>query len=206
MHRYSGAYVFTSPTLIIRDPDLIKKVLVKDFDHFLNHKPMVNPDDDPIWNNNLFAMQGNYYLINYNSFVMKINLGQRWKELRQTVTTSFTSSKMKKMFSLMVEASKQFIDYFDKQDENLISLEMKDTYTRFANDVIASCTFGVKVDSLNDRENDFYVRCKEVTSFTGVWKSIKFFLYVISPFVAKVLNDNDLRRTQCIINIYISDI
>ncbi|XP_019875696.2 cytochrome P450 9e2 [Aethina tumida] len=168
--RYSGMYLFNSPTLVIRDPELIKQILVKDFDHFLDHKPFIDPEGDPLWSNNLFAMRG-----------------QRWKELRPKISPAFTSSKMKYMFSLMVEASKQFIQYFETQDKNLIVLEMKDSYTRFANDVIASCVFGLKVDSLNDKENYFYVTGKQLTSFTGFWKNIKIFSYNLIPLESKYL-------------------
>lgn len=51
-------YLFNSPTLVIRDPELIKQILVKDFDHFLDHKPFIDPEGDPLWSNNLFAMRG----------------------------------------------------------------------------------------------------------------------------------------------------
>lgn len=51
-------YSFTSRSLLIRDPELIKQLLVKDFDHFLDHTPFIDAEGDPLWGNNLFAMRG----------------------------------------------------------------------------------------------------------------------------------------------------
>lgn len=53
-------YQFNLPTLVIKDPELIKQILVKDFDHFLDHKPFLSPDSDVLWSNNLFALEGTY--------------------------------------------------------------------------------------------------------------------------------------------------
>lgn len=49
------------PTLIIRDPDIIKQINVKEFDHFLNHRPFIADGADPIWTKNLFSLKGNFY-------------------------------------------------------------------------------------------------------------------------------------------------
>ncbi|RZC39558.1 p450 domain containing protein, partial [Asbolus verrucosus] len=42
--RYCGMYQFFTPILVLRDPDLIKQITVKDFDHFLNHQKFI-PED-----------------------------------------------------------------------------------------------------------------------------------------------------------------
>lgn len=50
--------------------------------------------------------------------------------MRATLSGSFTGSKMKTMFNLMNEAADNFVQYFLDKNEDLIELEMKDTYTR----------------------------------------------------------------------------
>ncbi|KRT85989.1 hypothetical protein AMK59_2628, partial [Oryctes borbonicus] len=52
--RYMGVYQMLLPTLVVRDPDLIKQLTVKDFDHFVNHRAVVPEGVDPLWNKNLF--------------------------------------------------------------------------------------------------------------------------------------------------------
>ncbi|KAF7286477.1 cytochrome P450 9e2-like [Rhynchophorus ferrugineus] len=166
--RYSGIYQFHTPTLVIRDPELIKQITVKDFDHFTDHRNFVDPESDPLWGKNLFSLKG-----------------QRWREMRATLTGSFTSSKMKAMFSLMDAAADTFVKYYwDKGDEKM-ELELKDTYTRYTSDVIATIAFGLEVDSLTQPENTFYLMGRKITNFSGFVTSLKFFGYFMIPSLFK---------------------
>ncbi|XP_063916065.1 cytochrome P450 9e2-like [Zophobas morio] len=167
--RYSGIYQFFQPTLVLKDPDLIKQITVKDFDHFVDHLRFVSEDSDPLWSNNLFALNG-----------------KRWREIRATLSPAFTSSKMKFIFSLISQSGEQFVNYFLKKNEDVITVEMKDVFTRFASDVIANTAFGVQCDSLIDRENEFFLMGKEATDFRSFWKNIKFFLYFIAPKLSEL--------------------
>lgn len=56
--RYIGMYQGTLPTLLIRDPEIIKEVTVKEFDHFLNHRLFVPDGVDALWSRNLVALKG----------------------------------------------------------------------------------------------------------------------------------------------------
>lgn len=57
-NRYVGFYQFLLPTLILRDPELIKQVTVKEFDSFPEHTMFAPEESDPLWAKNLFAMPG----------------------------------------------------------------------------------------------------------------------------------------------------
>ncbi|KAL1509791.1 hypothetical protein ABEB36_004473 [Hypothenemus hampei] len=165
--RYGGFYQFNVPTLMLKDPELIKQLTIKDFDHFTDHRPFVNPEVDPLWSNNLFSLTG-----------------QKWKEMRATLSGSFTSSKMKHMFEVINEVAQNFSKHFMKKEENIIELEMKDTFTRFTNDVIATSAFGLKVDSLEEPNNTFYIMGKTLTSdITSILASLKFLLLSVLPTV-----------------------
>lgn len=157
--RYIGMFEFTTPLVMIRDPELIKSVTVKNFDHFQDHRVLPGIEKiEPIFSKNLFGLQG-----------------ERWKEVRNLLSPAFTSSKMKSMFKLMHECAVTYGNYFSSLPEGNRTLELKDAFTRYTNDVIATCAFGVNVDSMNNRDNKFYVYGKDATSF-GRWKSFKFFL------------------------------
>lgn len=113
---------------MIRDPELIKQLTVKDFEHFTDHRPFVDPKSDPIWGNNLFSLTGNTPKL--RSSILKISgiLGQRWKDMRATLSGSFTSSKMKHMFDVINEAAEKFVEHFHNKE--IVSLDMKETYSR----------------------------------------------------------------------------
>ncbi|KAF5288514.1 hypothetical protein FQA39_LY15382 [Lamprigera yunnana] len=165
--RYVGMYTFAKPSLLLRDPNLIKQILVKEFDTFPEHVPIVPTDVDPLWSKNLFAMEG----------------GEEWHQLRSTLSPSFTSSKMKSMFLLMKECTKQFSNYFLKQGD-VVEVELKDALGRFATDVIATTAFGITCDSLSDPKNNFFIMCKEVTNFSGI-RGVLILFNIFLPALAK---------------------
>uniref|UniRef100_A0A1Y1ML32 Cytochrome P450 n=2 Tax=Photinus pyralis TaxID=7054 RepID=A0A1Y1ML32_PHOPY len=167
--RYVGMHNFTSPILLVQDPELIKQITVKEFETFPEHRPFIPPDVDPLWSKNLFAMEG----------------GERWHEMRATLSPSFTSSKMKGMFVLMRECSKQFTSYYLRKG-GMVTVELKDAFSRFTTDVIATTGFGIKCDSLEEPSNEFYVMGGELTNFRG-WKGLIFMLNIFIPTLAKVL-------------------
>lgn len=168
--RYSGWYFFNSPVLTVRDPELIKQIAVKDFDHFTDHQPFIDPDADPLWSNALFNLRG-----------------ERWKEMRNTLSPTFTSAKIKSIYTIMLETSENFVKYFLDKDDGIIEVEMKDAYSRFANDIIATTSFGVQVDSLKDRQNLFFKMGQQLTNFKGVGMIIRFLGHRAFPKLFKHL-------------------
>lgn len=52
-----GWYKFRQPGLLIRDPEIIHKVLVTDFNSFRNNDIDITEDVDPILGKNIFALK-----------------------------------------------------------------------------------------------------------------------------------------------------
>jgi len=174
---------------MVRDPDIIKQVAIKDFDHFINHRNVfaTSSDDDPHDMSNLFGS---------SLFSMR---DARWKEMRSTLSPVFTGSKMRQMFQLMNQVAKEAVSCL-KQDESSVQeteLDMKDYCTRFTNDVIASTAFGLQVNSFKDRENTFYQMGKKLTNFSFL-QNIKFMLFLALKSLNKVGRTN-----KCITQIHI---
>lgn len=53
-----GIYSFLQPSLFLKDPDLIKQITVKDFDHFVDRQPFMAPNTHRLWSKNLIALKG----------------------------------------------------------------------------------------------------------------------------------------------------
>lgn len=83
-----GMYIFNRPGLLLRDLDLIKNVLIKDFNMFADRYSSSDPHSDAIGANNLFFAKN-----------------PKWKDIRTKLTPVFTSGKMKQMFYLVEEVS-----------------------------------------------------------------------------------------------------
>lgn len=112
--------------------------------------------------------------------------GEEWRDIRGVLSPTFTSSKLKTMFGLITKCATQFIDYIDKQG-GCVTLEMKDTFTKVTNDIIATTAFGVTCDSFKDPENTIFVMGKDASNLNGFLISLKFFVAAISPSLARFL-------------------
>lgn len=167
--KYVGFFDGTTPAVLIRDLELIKTIGVRNAENFPDHRAFIDDINDPLLGKNLFSLRGT-----------------QWREARALLSPSFSSSKMKIMFNLMSECAASFTDFLFKlpADENI--MEMKNIFARYTNDVIATCAFGVSVDSMRNPNNEFYVYGKEAANF-GTLNTIKFYLIRSMPRVTKML-------------------
>lgn len=105
--------------------------------------------------------------------------------MRPILSPSFTSSKMKNIFILMTEIVETFVDYYKnemgKNDNDVIEIEFMDALKRYGNDIIASVAFGVKVDSVRDHNNEFFLMGKKLTNLGGFATTLKFFGFSMFP-------------------------
>jgi cytochrome P450 family 9 len=96
--------------------------------------------------------------------------GQKWKDMRGTLSPAFTGSKMRLMFELVrncVENGSQFV-----ADQRV--LEMKDFFSKFTVDIIATCAFGIEVNSFENPGNEFYDLAMRVMNRGGLKSLLKF--------------------------------
>jgi cytochrome P450 family 9 len=56
--RVSGFYEFSRPIFVVRDPQLIKKMAVKDFDFFTDHRVVVTEETDVLFGKSLISLSG----------------------------------------------------------------------------------------------------------------------------------------------------
>lgn len=163
----------TAPMYVIEDPDLIKQVTIKDFDHFVNHVPLLTAEGDVLFSNSLFAL-----------------FDEKWRNMRSTLSPAFTSSKMRMMYELVQNCSDSFIKFCkDNVDgDGFYEINVKDTFSRSTVDVISTCAFGLEVDSLKDPKNDVFVNARNSFNFEDSMQQMKLAIISIVPKLAKWLN------------------
>ncbi|XP_037049482.1 probable cytochrome P450 9f2 [Bradysia coprophila] len=168
--RIVGFYdLYNSPKYMIRDVELIKQIAIKDFDYFVNHSFYVDDNNDPFFGRSLFVLRD-----------------QRWRKMRATLSPAFTGRKMRLMFNLTNEVADAFGKYLKCDLVNgQKDYDMKDVLTRFCNDVIASTAFGLNVNSIKDRKNEFYKVAKSISEF-GFVEMLKLFLYSVESLSRRV--------------------
>lgn len=90
------------------------------------------------------------------------------------------------MFELVTECTHDVINHFMTKVKNgeKLNVEMKDFFARYTNDVIATCAFGIKINSFADPDNEFFTKGKKIASFGGdAFKMLKLFVALMLPKV-----------------------
>lgn len=134
---FIGIYLFFRPAILIRDPELVQKILVEDFQSF-HDRGIFNNDKIDSMAGTLFAAPG-----------------AQWKMLRHQLTPTFTTGKLKAMFQTILDVGNRLNVHVEQYAEHNTEVEIKDLFTRFSTDIIASVIFGCEVDSINDPNHDF---------------------------------------------------
>ncbi|XP_063618696.1 probable cytochrome P450 9f2 [Cydia splendana] len=169
--RLVGRYEFLTPYVMVKDLNLLKRITVTDFNHFVD-RISVDAKADPIFNRMLLCLRGD-----------------EWKEMRSALSPVFTSSKIRLMVPFMVQVGDHMIralkTKIEQSEVDYIDLQAKDLTRRFANDVIATCVFGLDVNSQYE-ENDFFKMGKELTTVTFIFK-MRFLGFMIVPSIMSAL-------------------
>ncbi|KAJ6633420.1 putative cytochrome P450 9f2 [Pseudolycoriella hygida] len=170
--RAFGMFEMRNPMLVINDPELIKQITIKDFDHFTERRQFFDKNSEPLIARNLASLTG-----------------QQWRDMRSTLSPAFTGSKMRQMFELVVESAENLVSELMKKAKSSTEpyvVEVKDIFTLYTNDVIASTAFGLKINSIQDNNNKFYTLGKKVMNFGG-WTGIKLFFVITFPKIARMI-------------------
>ncbi|KOC61113.1 Cytochrome P450 9e2 [Habropoda laboriosa] len=175
--KYVGFYEFLSSNILVRDPELFKSIAVKNFDNFSDHRKFTDKRTDPLFAGMLFQLAGN-----------------EWKEQRNMLSPTFTSSKIKNMFKLMSDCAMRFSTKLSNLQEKEREVEVRNLFARYTNDVIAKCVYGVSVDTMEEPKNIFYVYGRAATLLTGLLNTIKFMLYRNLPELAVALRLNFVKK------------
>ena len=87
-----GTYLLGKAVLNIKDPELIRHIMVKDFNHFVDREDATSQKVfeggkiDALWLRQMTSLSG-----------------EEWKDVRSTFTPIFTSGKMKGMVQFILE-------------------------------------------------------------------------------------------------------
>ncbi|CAD7079487.1 unnamed protein product [Hermetia illucens] len=170
-----GIYFMTKPIVIPIGLDLIQNILVKDFNSFHGRGMYVNEVDDPL-SAHMFSLDG-----------------ERWKLIRTKLSPTFTSGKMKNMFSTVVTVAERFVETLDDIIKLESQLEVNDLLGRFTTDVIGSCAFGIECNSLKDPNSRFRHYGKRFLDEQPL-PLIMHIIIVLYPDLARKLHIRALRK------------
>ena len=160
-----GFHGFLGKTIMIIDVDLLKQIVIKDIDYFLN-KPIFD--------------LGNKDL---NAILTQIE-GEKWRQARHASTPVFTSGKLKKMSKLMKKVCDDLIAHVDKLASTGEEVDAKQMSMKFTVTVIANAGFGIDANVLDGspRGAQFYKMARIVTGAEQTrWDIIKAIIGLMLP-------------------------
>lgn len=134
--KFVGIYEFGGrPSYLIRNPDLVKQLLITDFDHFVSHK------------------------VDNDRFLCTL-LG-----LQNTLSPAISGNKLQSISNLMIKTSKQFTETLKVTDKTAKMFNSRVLFARYANDIIASTIFGMELNSLRDTNNELFIAGRGLNQF-----------------------------------------
>ncbi|XP_063822387.1 cytochrome P450 6k1-like [Ostrinia nubilalis] len=137
---YIGFYIFHKACLLLKDPEIIKRILISDFDKFSDRHFAGNQQKDSFGQQNLFGLKN-----------------PTWRYLRKKISPSFSRVKLRQLFPLMMETGKSMMDHLDKitDAKKPVIIDTQDINYKYTSDMIANFGLGIKTDSFNYPDSDY---------------------------------------------------
>jgi len=166
---YVGFFSFDQPSLLFNDPELIKTIMAKDAQYFVNRTQTANEEVDPLTAKAIFALKD-----------------AKWKHTRAAMTPIFTTNKMKKMFYLIEKCAKELTLHLEKETADGLPLNLKDEMARYTTDVITSVAFGIESNSIKNPDAEFNKYTRKFVEYTTL-KSFATLAISFAPTLQSVL-------------------
>lgn len=156
--KFCGFYQLKTPYLMVRDPELINKIMVQDFLYFTDHGVDTNPAIN-VMANSIFFLKG-----------------QRWKTMRQKLNSGFTSNKLRDAHYQINECSERLMRRIHEELKQTDHIEVKRIMGNYATDTIATCAFGLKLDTIKNENSEFRKHAKKIFHRSNIKL---FFIYIV---------------------------
>lgn len=173
-----GLYTTLGPTLVIGDLDMVKEILVKQFQHFPDRTKTSGMNFKP-WKDGLTQITGDH-----------------WKHVRSTLSPTFSSGKMKRMMPGIQQVSLVLKDYLKDKATQGEMIELKELCGRFSMDVIGAVAFGMDVSSIQNPEHDFVKQAKSIMNPSKVQLLLAVFLPKLMIILARLGIVGSLKKAQ----------
>lgn len=155
-HRFLGIYLFFRPGILIRDAELVKHILTKDFQYFHDRGVYCEPETDPM-SGNLFSLPG-----------------ESWKSLRTSLTPAFTSGKLKGMYPIIKNVGDELVKFMEPLAEKNEFIDIRDLAGRYVIDCLASIAFGQEdVSTLKNPDHEFRLNGKKINDNSNIMNVIR---------------------------------
>ncbi|KAK7060083.1 hypothetical protein SK128_004423 [Halocaridina rubra] len=165
---FCGYYDFIQAGLFVGNPQLIKSILVKDFEYFADRRTFDLGKVNPIANDMLTNAKG-----------------QHWRYIRGILSPTFTAGKTRRLFSLMTQRAKHLLK-LTREEAKKGAIEARLLCGRYTMDSIASCAFGIECEALSSEASTFSTMASRVMQLSPA-RAIKILVLLVAPKIAEVI-------------------
>lgn len=169
LYRILEIFVSKSNFTIIRDPEIIRKIMVDDFDKFSNRMNMFDDKLDRIYAQTLPVLRD-----------------QEWRDVKARVSPFFCEKNIQGMYKSITTCVDSFLGYLNEisTDEPQI-ISSKHILARFTSSVIATCCLGLNIDS--EKHESAYRVALRLTNCFGFLGKMKIALMTFIPKIYRAL-------------------
>lgn len=143
-----GYYLGSRPMLLVSDTDLLKSVLVKDFQDFVDRDIFLSDGGVP----DPRAAQ-----------TVSVLPGNRWKVIRSLLSPAFTTNKMKQMTYAVINSSEILANIIKEKVKNNEEIDVMKLFRSLAMDIIGRTAFGIRTDVQHDSKDMFLQNIRRIT-------------------------------------------
>ena len=166
-----GYFAFGQPIYVVNDEELAKRILIKDFDHFMDRR---------------VAQSNEKYL---EQFLSNLE-GEEWKQMRSLMSGVFTSGKLKDMTKHIIDVGQNFEKFISNMAAEGIEVETKEAGGKMSLDAIATAGFGIDENSFTNPDNQFRIMALTLVGAPGFGSPFRIFKLVFMmalPRLARLL-------------------
>ncbi|VVC43862.1 Hypothetical protein CINCED_3A014999 [Cinara cedri] len=179
-HKYAGLFQMRTPYLMIRDPEIINRIIIRDFSYFPNHGVYTDLSVNPL-SSSLFNTET-----------------PQWNAARHKLSPAFTSGKLKLMYEQIKECGDELMKNISKSvlEHTNNEMEVVDVLGKFSTDVIGTCAFGLQLNAINDDNSEFrkYGKSLFTPSLRVLLRELSL---MISPALLKVIKIKEFPAEAC---------
>ena len=177
--RYVGWFLFRQPVLNINDPELLRIIMVKDFNTFVERSSYdgetfkVGGKWDRLWGRMLTSAQG-----------------EEWKQIRAAFSPIFTSGRMKGMLRFIKATGENLALELETRADSGEEISLKELYGKYTMDGIAASAFGMDTNSFQQKDSAFLKYAESVLKITGKEELVLLFKTIVPGFckLLEILN------------------
>ncbi|XP_055959143.1 cytochrome P450 3A24 isoform X2 [Patella vulgata] len=161
-----GLYFGREPSLVINDLDILKEVLVKDFQHFTDRRVSVA---------RAYVEKGVFF-----------QGGADWKRIRNIITPTFSSGKLKLMIGNINKCGGLLSDNLVTKAKKGETVDVKRYFGAYTMDVIATTAFGLDIDSQTNPDEPLVHNARKLFAETRL-ASTAMLISMVFPFLKPLL-------------------